>query len=193
MKINVFEGARRIAKLAAVLWILGWIVAALFFTPSPSAISISYLIAGPGQAPTRIEESSCNDDGKEVVEVTTKKGNKAFVVLCFRSAETIPPPPPGFTIDSTRFYRFSVDQIGSWNSPEVKAYTAQVKKNFALPQADEKWIDRQWWFKYLKEFGVGALAAIGGLVFLWGFSWAVGWIVRGFAGIPTGMDKRPEV
>ena len=28
MTTNVFEGARRIAKLVAVLWILGWVVAA---------------------------------------------------------------------------------------------------------------------------------------------------------------------
>jgi hypothetical protein len=72
------------------------------------------------------------------------------------------------------------------------AYTARVKESFSLPQADEEWIDRQWWFEYFKKFGVGALGAIGGLIFLWAFTWAVGWIVRGFAGIPRGVDKRPD-
>ena len=200
MQINAFEGARRIAKLTAVLWILGWIVAAFFFTPSPPAISISYLIAGPGIAPTRIEENLCNDDGKELVNVTTKKGSRTFVVLCFLSW-TIPPFPPGFIPDSPlppgfftdKFYTFYGDKSGRWDSPEVNAYTAQVKKNFALSQADEKWIDRQSWFESLRQFGVGLLAAIGGLVCLWAFSSVVGWIVRGFAGIPMGVDKRPEV
>lgn len=41
-------------------------------------------------------------------------------------------------------------------------------------------------------YSQGALIAIGGLVFLWGFSWAVGWIVRGFMGIPRGHDRRSD-
>lgn len=42
------------------------------------------------------------------------------------------------------------------------------------------------------SYGEGALYATGGLVFLWVFSWAVGWIVRGFMGIPKGHDRRPD-
>lgn len=38
----------------------------------------------------------------------------------------------------------------------------------------------------------GALYATAGLVFLRGFSWAVGWIVRGFMGIPRGHDRRQD-
>ncbi len=44
----------------------------------------------------------------------------------------------------------------------------------------------------LAYYGEGALYALGGLIFLWGFSWAVGWIVRGFMGIPKGHDRRPD-
>ena len=138
MTINIFEGARRIAKLAAVLWLLGWIAGAAFHKPSP-IITIKYLVLSAAQTPAR-SEAECGDDGKETVFVKTKKETGAWAELCFRSEKIS---------DSTRYYRFSVDRIGSWNSPEVTAYTAQVKKNFVLLQADENWIDGQWWFGYL--------------------------------------------
>ena len=32
------------------------------------------------------------------------------------------------------------------------------------------------------------LLFVGGLVFIWGFTWAMGYIVRGFRGIPRGQD-----
>ena len=182
MAMNAFEGGRRIAKLVAALWILGWIVAAIFFTPAPY-ISLNYVIAGSGQAPMRSEEGACNDDGKESIIVRTRKGTEAWATLCFRSEKII---------DGTRYYRFSVDRLGRWTLPEVMAYTAQVKKNFVIPQADEEWIESRWWVEYLTDFGRGALVAIGGLVFLWVFSWAFGWIVRGFLDIPRGQDARPK-
>jgi hypothetical protein len=31
----------------------------------------------------------------------------------------------------------------------------------------------------------------GGLVFIWAFTWIVGWITRGFMGIPRGQDSKP--
>jgi len=36
---------------------------------------------------------------------------------------------------------------------------------------------------------IGSLA--GGLIFVWAFTWGVGWIVRGFMGIPRGSDQKP--
>jgi hypothetical protein len=31
---------------------------------------------------------------------------------------------------------------------------------------------------------------LGGLAFIWVFTWVVGWIVRGFRGIPRGQDSK---
>ncbi len=44
----------------------------------------------------------------------------------------------------------------------------------------------------LKELGTGLFVALGGLGCLWAFTWAVGWIVRGFMGIPRGLDQKPQ-
>ena len=38
----------------------------------------------------------------------------------------------------------------------------------------------------------GALIAVGGVVFIFGLSWAVGWIMRGFLGIPIGQDCKRD-
>lgn len=43
-------------------------------------------------------------------------------------------------------------------------------------------------FKILREYFFNALM---GLAAFWAFTWATGWIVRGFVGIPRGMDRKP--
>ena len=182
MAINAFEGARRIAKITAVIWIIGWMIAGMTFTHTPY-IAVSYLIAGPGQPPTRIDEDNCNDDGKEVLKVRTKTGTDAWVTLCFRSAQSSGE-------EKVYFYR---DTFASpWISPEVLAYTKRVKEQFVLPQADEDWIDNQSLIKYLKELGEGFFFAASGLLLLFALTWSVGWIVRGFMGIPAGQDSKSQ-
>lgn len=37
-----------------------------------------------------------------------------------------------------------------------------------------------------------AMIGLGGLAFIWVFTWVVGWIVRGFRGIPRGQDSKPN-
>ena len=86
MQINIFEGARRITKLIAVLWAIGW-----------------------------------------VYDLAT----------------------------------WNIGTSGSWPA---------------------NWQDKV----FLNSFW-----AFGGLIFIFLFCWCIGWIVRGFAGIPSGQDKKP--
>ena len=51
-------------------------------------------------------------------------------------------------------------------------------QGFELPKRPYEWSYSLWTF--------------GGLAFLFIFSWCIGWIVRGFAGIPSGQDKKPD-
>jgi hypothetical protein len=78
-------------------------------------------------------------------------------------------------------------------STEVSNYTKMVANGFRLTKADEEWADSKLWPARWENIKEGLLATVAGLAFLWIFSWGVGWIVRGFAGIPTGQDMRPEV
>lgn len=183
--INIFEGARRIAKLVTALWVIGWIVAA--FNTS-SSVYVTYQIAIPGEVPIRVE-SGCDYsvDATEHLDLATSKGTNVSLTLCFKHSvfddgkKLIP-------------YRIDKDTNRWWGNEEytteVSSYTESVASNFKLSKSDEEWIDAQWWSSLLKELGIGALVAIGGLLFLWAFTWVVGWIVRGFKGIPQGQDLR---
>lgn len=41
------------------------------------------------------------------------------------------------------------------------------------------------------RLAIGLLVVGVGLAFLWALTWALGWIVRGFLGIPQGQDQKP--
>jgi len=52
------------------------------------------------------------------------------------------------------------------------------------------------WFAFLERdpwenIQENALGVVVGLTFLWVLSWAIGWVVRGFLGIPMGQDRKP--
>lgn len=197
MATNSFEGARRIAKLVAALWILGWIVAA--FTSSSSVWGVTYQIAGPGAVPIRVE-SGCDtaDDASESLSRTTSKGTYVALTLCFKHSvfddgrKLIPYLLDKGTYDDILESKIVKVRGNEKYSTDVLNYTRSVASSFKLSKSDEEWIDAQGWSVRLKEFGWGALWVIGGLVFIWGFSLAVGWIVRGFRGIPQGQDRREE-
>ena len=184
MAVNIFEGARRIAKLVAALWVIGYIVAAFDLT---SSVYVTYQIDDPEKVPMRAE-SDCNYsvDVTKRLDLTTSKGTDVSLTLCFKhrvfdnGAKLIP-------------YLYDKDKVlwgGEEYSTEVSNYTQSVASNFKLSKSDEEWIDAQWWFQRLKELGLYVLIVIGGLLFLWTFTWVVGWIVRGFKGIPQGQDQR---
>jgi hypothetical protein len=42
----------------------------------------------------------------------------------------------------------------------------------------------------LFEFTVFFKFLVGGLAFIWAFTWVVGWIARGFMSIPLGQDSK---
>lgn len=189
MAVNAFEGARRIGMLIAAIWTIGWIVAAFFF--SEPYISVNYTISWPNELPKRSDPSCTFGDNEiEYVTVQTAKGTEAHVRLCFLAQPSN---------DGRKLIFYAVDPsnpklfIGNArHSTEVQDYAKRVKNGFVLPKADEPWIDQQLWPERLKILGQGALGAIGGLLFLWCFSWAIGWIVRGFLGIPRGKDRKAE-
>ena len=66
----------------------------------------------------------------------------------------------------------------------------EIKYPFALYICGQEARDGQWWPQLLKDLGQKVLGIISGLLFLWAFTWVIGWIVRGFKGIPRGQDKK---
>jgi len=75
-------------------------------------------------------------------------------------------------------------------SANVTAYTTRRSAEFVLPkdgrtEALQLW-HRAWWSGALRIVGVG----VGGWLTLSIITSVIGWIVRGFFGIPSGKDKR---
>lgn len=75
-------------------------------------------------------------------------------------------------------------------SANVTAYTTRRSAAFVLPKEGQaealKLWRREWWSGSLRIVGVG----VGGWLMLSIITSVIGWIVRGFFGIPSGKDKR---
>ena len=79
MKLNVFEGARRIAMALGALWVVGCIAYAVFAEPYASA---TFAIPGPGEPPVQAERCA-DDDATAYTTAKTSKGHNIGISLCF--------------------------------------------------------------------------------------------------------------
>lgn len=79
MKLNVFEGARRIALALGALWVAGCIAYAVFAEPYASA---TFAIPGPGEPPVKAERCA-DDDATAYTTAKTSKGHSIGISLCF--------------------------------------------------------------------------------------------------------------
>lgn len=203
MAINIFEGARRVTKLIAVIWVVGWCIFA--FTANVY-VHPDFRVDSPDSVPIRMtEQEHCeeNDATEYLSSQYTSKGSKISVTLCFKSRvfdngrKLIPLSIMSFEEWDKRTNGgqkplAAEDKKLVWGyekySTEVSRYTKKIADNFKLSKADEEWADSAEWSGRWENIKNGVAMTIGGLAFLWIFSWCVGWIVRGFAGIPTGQD-----
>lgn len=83
MKLNVFEGARRIALALGVLWAVGCLAYAVVSKPHASA---TFAISGPGEQPVRAEQCA-DDDATEYTATKTRKAHDIDITLCFTARQ----------------------------------------------------------------------------------------------------------
>jgi len=186
-QFNVFEGSRRIALLIKVLWVIGVIVVAYSQTPY---VSITMFTGMPDDPFARIADMPCGtDDDSEYVTREFAPGRTVSVHLCFMAATAS---------DNRRLIPFRMDADGKrWMgnekyTSEVMNYTAARGRQFALSADDrsraaELWDAARW--ENLRNAGA---FLVGGWIVLCLLQLIIGWIVRGFMGIPWGQDRRPE-
>lgn len=190
MNINAFEGARRIAMLMAGFWAIG--VVAINFWERETRVEMVFAVRGPGLVWTRVAPSktfgNCEfKDASESHRATTNAGTPVSVTLCFKA----------MNFKDDRLVPYRVDEKGMWwgatsYSDDVRKYTKDVAQNFHLSKADEEWADSQLWPVRWRKVMEASTWLFGGLLALWIFTVVVGWIVRGFLGIPSGQDARPK-
>lgn len=84
MKLNFFEGGRRVALLVGGAWVLGWVVYAVFSEPYVTA---RFAVPGPGMA--HVATGSCGEqDALGFADVKDIKGNKVNVTICFTASRS---------------------------------------------------------------------------------------------------------
>ena len=238
MKINIFEGARRITKLITVLSIIVFLLFVSFEFKSSPYIKIAYKISTPDILPTKAPDcDSCIFC--EPMKIKTKNNTRVNVDLCFEPSyfkkvnrfnttplddlpdnivplddlpDDIVHTGSSFIITTPEGKKYSVKgPYGATKEEALKQaqayaqkkhidplssdfdhgyYTQKYAKSFELPSSDEQWADeKKWSNRWDNIYGYTGVLA-GWMAILWIFSWSLGWIVRGFLGIPTGQDQK---
>lgn len=185
MALNVFEGARRISMLVGAVWIVGWVIAA--FAWSGSSVPMAYVKDGPNW-PFRASDESCSPpNARHWSYKTASDGTQVSLTLCFIAQQ----------FDNGEYlipYKQEPTTNRLWgngrHSPEVLKYMESASDGFTIPQSDLPALQAESRLLRMKNIGEGALGAIAGLVFLYALTWTIGWVVRGFLGIPRGQDHR---
>jgi hypothetical protein len=186
MGINVFEGARRISLLVAGVAIISVSISQFFHK---TYMSFDYEIAHPNQ-PFLKADGSCPSDGQRLYfESQTSKGRNVSINLCLL--------PMSFGKDGAQLIPYKVDEKGLiWGAAayasEISDYEKKLKERFKIPPVDEIAMEKEMSQRYWGDVKDNITYLIVGLGVFGAFVWAIGWIVRGFLGIPRGMDMRPD-
>lgn len=184
--MNIFEGARRIAVLIAGVATAATLVGLFTYDPYVPA---RYSIAHPSGPFVRMEDPCPSDAGKHYFTAKTSNGKEVFIDLCLLAMT--------FGPKNDRLIPYRVDEKGMiWGaasySSEVSDYERRLEARFKIPPRDEEALTNEISRRYRENWlsGLGYLAV--GLALFGGVVWAIGWITRGFLGIPRGMDQRPD-
>jgi hypothetical protein len=188
MKINIFEGARRISLLLQGVWVVGCIAVAVFNDPSAT---LDYETRGPSMPFVESASSSCSSpDAEETIyKYKLKNSSTIHIDICFK-AQSFP--------ESGMLVPYKVDDKsglwwgGTWYSDDVSRYTTAPEVQFVLPKEHEDAAISKARKARLEKIWSGILYAAIGWFVIFLVSAVIGWIVRGFFGIPSGKDLRPE-
>ena len=80
--------------------------------------------------------------------------------------------------------------MGDRYSTEVTSYAEGVGAAFALSADEAKDAEKRLWDARLRQWKEAAQVMFGGLAIGWLVVACIGWIARGFLGIPRGKDER---
>lgn len=194
MKLNIFEGTRRIALGLGVVWVIGCLAYTVFAEPY---VSVTYVVPQFGVA--AVKGKNCDSqDAKTYLTTETSKGRSIGVTLCFTASKA----SDGRMLVPYTLSIKNPDAQNPWDkytvlmnepySTSVRDYTELVRGQFKFSESDMKDTEELLWEERLKQ-GKGALQfAAAGIAVLWVVVLSIGWIVRGFMGIPRGKDFRPS-
>jgi hypothetical protein len=183
MQINIFSGGRRIA--AVVGFIIACLAAAFAFLVSDSHPAEKFIYSIEMKQPVkRATECNYDDDPTRHFIGTVYEWFDVEVVFCFRN----------ITLQDGQYIPY-IDPTGKWMagksySDEVNKYENEFTRQFAMPASDRAeaiTIARG----NVHQMALNCLLAFAGAaVAVWIITYILGWIVRGFLGVPRGQDFR---
>lgn len=183
--MNIFEGARRIAW--AIVWLSLVIALYLTFTFKPHS-TLHYAISSYGVPAKPIEEcQNAPEDATHYINMLSATGRPYAVQLCFVATKSIEGPKLIAYKQSGDFFIMNTKY-----SEEVKQYIQQVAENYISTNPDKDKIEKILDSKKSEYVGDVFIWLIGFLFFFFILVTGIGWIIRGFAGIPRGSDRRPR-
>jgi hypothetical protein len=185
MKFNIFEGGRRIALLIGGIVVIGTLIALALNKPYVSA---KYSIASPKAEFVKMQESCPSDAAQHYFTSKTSTKNDISIDLCILAMS--------FNENGNRLIPYKIDEKGIWGASnftnEIQEYRRILEGRFKLSLNDEVVMTNELSQSYRDNWIQGLGYLIAGLAVFASVVGAIGWIVRGFLGIPRGMDKRPE-
>ena len=185
--MNWFEGGRRITRLFQMLLCLGCAIAVFLFPPD---VSLTFETIGPDQ-PWVLTTKNCYGGSDAMEDPQNDAGlGESSTDLCFRAAEFE---------GGKMLIPYALADKNNWYGAETYSDLAQnyIKKRkaeFRVPEqlkpGIRNQVSREWWKKWRENLKGFIVFAVVGVVILQALAWVMGWIVRGFAGIPAGQDRR---
>ena len=197
-EINWFEGGRRITNLFQWLVALGFGVAILF-TSDPDAVLFE--TSRPSEK-FWYSTTKCGwpDKQREANSIFFPDGEQREISLCFRtrpdsnivfleSVADKDEPERGFKKGDPLI------SFGDAHDNVLEEYISKRVQNPDISPAELVYAQDNLWKRKPKAIWGRTKEmfpfAAGAIVFLWLFASVMGWIIRGFAGIPSGQDFRP--
>jgi hypothetical protein len=212
--MNVFEGSRRVALLLALVVGAGTLLYAATYDPF---VRLSYLISDPDVGFKRLNGACPPGLARDTA---TQRQDDTLLFLEFCVLETPEDTPsdraeryaawivqnegrkgtPEFDTVAKAYQIAKNEEASALERARANAlrnarlrlaYRRVIDSAFVIPDSDQPWIREQASRRYWQQWRESLTLLAAGLAFFGALVWAIGWVVRGFMGIPRGMDKRP--
>jgi hypothetical protein len=181
--MNLFSGARRIAAILAALWIAGVFIA---HVNKDKSVSLEYRVPTFVALWLASDKCAIGTDSIRAHSFKTPSGITVNAQFCFAASKA---DNGEMLVPYAEENKFLL--MGGPYSAEVMSYTQRfVDEVFEPNGADYARADEEYSKVVWSERGYTSGALLGGLLFLWAVVWCIGWIMRGFLGIPRGQDYR---
>lgn len=183
MKLNIFSGARRLALLLAALVSVLALGITAFHEPK---VAPRYTVTAPNAPFLRTNEWCSNDAALHFFEAPDPSGDSVHVTLCLPSVSSTggEAEPRRYKINSK-----GVIWAAANNSTDLLTYQEALERRFRLTPSLLEPVAAENAEMYWQQWRTTLLYLPIGLGVFWLLVTAVGWVVRGFVGIPHGKDS----